>query len=180
MRRNCEQSLSCFPAATWEFNLAATCSAVAASLSCSTAWPLFRRSCLKCCCLFRQAHSQPAGSAHLIWLLSRGPAACRQASRDSPFSAPGVLTSPYNYVVPEDRSGQVVFADPAQPGGHAFSQLDAEMAELISEGVVGERPSGKISMMTDHISSEFVIPEDAPPEEVRAHNAQEAVSALAH
>ncbi|CAK0738048.1 hypothetical protein CVIRNUC_000986 [Coccomyxa viridis] len=90
-----------------------------------------------------------------------------QASLDSPFGAPGVLASPYDYTIPEDRTGQVIFADSAQPGGHAPSQLDAEMAGLISEGVVGERPSGKMSLMTDRISSQFVIPEDAPPEEAR-------------
>ena len=52
------------------------------------------------------------------------------------------------------------------------------MAGLISEGVVGERPSGKMSLMTDRISSQFVIPEDAPPEEVRTLSAQAASAVL--
>ena len=107
-----------------------------------------------------------------------GPAACRQGSLDSPFGAPGVLASPYDYTIPEDRTGQVVFTDSAQSGGYAPSQLDAEMAGLISEGVVGERPSGKMSLMTDRISSQFVIPEDAPPEEVCALSAQALPVAL--
>ena len=108
------------------------------------------------------------------------PAARRQASLDSPFGAPGVLASPYDYTIPEDRTGQVIFADSAQPGGHAPTQLDAEMAGLISEGVVGERPSDKMSLMTDRISSQFVIPEDAPPEEVRALTPQALSGALTY
>ncbi len=54
------------------------------------------------------------------------------------------------------------------------------MAGLISEGVVGERPSGKMSLMTDRISSQFVIPEDAPPEEVRALTSQALSGALTY